>query len=146
MQNGGWMAENVSPFAETKVSYGKKPELSISISGQLLGCLQGFLIPKSYVDSSPQTERNVSYPIEKNITYGADITLLPESLRKGDCPRTLPRLISQQNNDNCILQSSVEWAKGFSCPLLCSLQQVLCLICSVGIENYPLVSQVFSYS
>jgi hypothetical protein len=132
MQNGGWMqaegSGNSSFFsqqqlAETKLSYDKK-KLSISISGQILGCLQGFLIPKSSSKTSTQTEssRTVLYSVEENVSYGADITLFPESLRKGDCPINIPKLISNQDNDS-VLQSSVEWAKTFSCPLLCSLQQ-----------------------
>jgi hypothetical protein len=149
MQTGGWMSEGTSQqqLAETKLSYDKS-KVSVSISGQMLGCLQGFLIPKSSVKPSPQTEslRTSLYPVEKNVLYGADITLFPESLRKGDCPISLPRLISDQNNDN-ILQSSVEWAKTFSCPLLCSLQQVIseiCVVKTIDLKYYELNIKYYS--
>jgi hypothetical protein len=129
MQAGGWMAEENNVNAaqsqrDAPLAFSRKPVLAVSVNGQLLGCMQGFLVSRN--NDSNQT---LSGPLSAGsfdlpaIAYAADILMLPEGLRRGASDGIFPQQLPGQNN--FALDSSVEWSKKFSYPLLCSLQQVL---------------------
>lgn len=129
MQAGGWMADenNVNTTQSQRdapLAFSRKPVLAVSVNGQLLGCLQGFLVARNN-----DSIQSVSGPLatgsfeQPAIAYAADILMLPEGLRRGASDGIFPQQLPRQNN--FALDSSVEWSKKFSYPLLCSLQQVL---------------------
>ena len=131
MQAGGWMAEenNVNAVQsqsqrDAPLAFSRKPVLAVSVNGQLLGCLQGFLVARK-TDSNQSLSGPLStgYFEQPAVAYAADILMLPEGLRRGASDGIFPQQLPRQNN--FALDSSVEWSKKFSYPLLCSLQQVL---------------------
>jgi hypothetical protein len=125
-QMGGWMSDNQpdtlsslqAPPNQLKPS---ELDIPVSTSGKVFGCLQGFLL----TPSDEKTTGQIEPPIEqRRVAYATDITLLPECLRRGASVGIFPRKNPQQKSGGTF-ESSVEWSKGFSYPLLCSLQQVI---------------------
>lgn len=129
VQAGGWMAEETSniimPTAEkAKFPLSRKLVQALSIDGQLLGCLQGFLLAQSDPNGISRRGLLLSSNREKTVAaYAADITMLPEGLKRATCDGTSPKVLSSQKSKHDF-ESSIEWSKEFSSPLLCSLQQV----------------------
>jgi hypothetical protein len=152
MQAGGWMAEennvNATPSQrDAPLAYSRKPVLAVSVNGQLLGCLQGFLVARNN-----DSNQSLSGPLSTGcfdlpaIAYAADILMLPEGLRRGASEGIFPQQLPRQNN--FALDSSVEWSKKFSYPLLCSLQQVLFFIKHHIVLKFMLLASdtfVFTY-
>ena len=143
MQSGGWTSANLgsSPNSPQKVGQSytqetanatKKLVQPISVNGQLLGCLQGYL-PARSDDNVRMSANSMLLSAQKRIAYAADITLLPEGLRKGATLGVLPEKLPTQKNSS--IEWGVEWSKKFSYSLLYALHQVLMSIIFVVLLN-----------
>ena len=97
---------------------------ALSTDGQLLCCLQGMIVAQSDPGGKSQSGLLLSSSREKTIAaYAANITMFPEGLKRATCDGTSPKVLSSQKSKHDF-ESSVDWSKEFSSPLLCSLQQV----------------------
>lgn len=131
-QAGGWMidetAANITSAPTLVVSaVSRKPVPAITVNCQLLGCLQGLLINRndhSSQSSSAPWLKGLDSPEEATAAYAADITMFPEGLKRGTSNSAVSKLLPESKS-NSNPQSSVEWSKRFTYPLLFSLQQVL---------------------
>ena len=111
--SGGWTNENTKPA----INDAKRPEAVNSTSGQLVGALGGFFL-------SPYGQDPYGQPLNWSwrTAFSAAVTLNPEGLRKGNTDDRLPQSNANSYNSG-VIQGMVSWSKGFSCPLLFSLQQ-----------------------
>lgn len=128
MQAGGWMAEENPNVTQSNIdaplAFSRKPVAAVSVNGQLLGCLQGFLVSRNNESNQSQSgPLSTGYVEQPAVAYAADILMLPEGLRRGASDGIFPQQLQRQ--ESFALESTVEWSKKFSYPLLCSLQQVL---------------------
>ena len=111
--SGGWTNENTKP----SINDAKRPEPVNSTSGQLVGALGGFFL-------SPYGQDPYGQPLNWSwrTAFSAAVTLNPEGLSKGNTDDRLPQPNGNTSSSG-VVQGMVTWSKGFSCPLLFSLQQ-----------------------
>ena len=132
MQAGGWMIEDTTgniaaPPTLAVPIISRKTVPAITVNCQLLGCLQGLLINRN--DDNCQSisaplSKGLAYPDESIVAYAADITMFPEGLKRGTSSGAVSKGMPLLKGRTA-LQSSVEWSKRFTYPLLFSLHQVL---------------------
>ena len=129
VQAGGWMAKEIPDIVmsnpeKAKFPVSKKLVPALSTDGQLLCCLQGMIVVQTNPGGKSRSGLLLSSSREKTIAaYAADITELPEGLKRATCDGTSPKALPSQRSKHDF-ESSVDWSKEFSSPLLCSLQQV----------------------
>lgn len=129
VQAGGWMAKEIPDILmsnpeKAKFPLSKKLVPALSTDGQLLCCLQGMILAQSDPSGKSRSGLLLSSSREETIAaYAADITMFPEGLKRATCDGTSPKVLSSQKSKHDF-ESSVDWSKEFSSPLLCSLQQV----------------------
>lgn len=134
MQAGGWMTASKDPIdirieqtasqlnpLDAATMNSRKLVRPVSIDGRLDGCLQGFVAARNSFRN--QTDAIEPFTVQKRVAYAASIMLYPEGLRKGSTLGVFPSPIPGLQSSSMI-ESGTAWAKSFSSPILCALQQV----------------------